>query len=149
MIFIPLASTCNFCVDRREETLDCFLSAREVACMVSKKATSYLRLINIEIEPWRVKISKWFIGARKPTFLGQLLWLFPMIITWRLWLHRCKAWMENAHESGESIWLAMQCWITHIVDGLQGMVPPRLNHIFSDLQVKSPTSSCLASLMLL
>lgn len=147
---IPLSSVCNYCVDRCEKALDHVLGTRVVACMVWKKqAASYLRLINIDKEPWRVKINRRFRGARKSTFLGQLLGLIPLIISWKLWLHRCKALMEDTLESGKSIWLAMRFWITHIVDELLDKTTSRFNHIFFYLQLKSIDSSHSASRMVL
>lgn len=72
-----------------------------------------------------------------------------MIITWRLWLRRCKAHLDDTHELGASIWLAVSCWIALIIDGLLGKLLSWLNVILSDLQVKSSVSMHPTSRMVL
>lgn len=47
--------------------------------------------------------------------------------------------MED-YELGGSVWLAVRCYITCIVDSLPGAIPSRFNHILSDLQVKYKSS---------
>lgn len=61
--------------------LDHALSIGEVARLVWKKTTSDLGLQNFKMEPWRVKINRWFIDARLSNFLGKIQGLIPILIT--------------------------------------------------------------------
>lgn len=70
---ILFVSTCNYCANRHEETFDHVISTGNVACMIWKKATYTLRTFNMESEPWRLKVNRWFQGAKISSFFGLLL----------------------------------------------------------------------------
>lgn len=48
--------------------------------------------------------------------------------------------MEDTYESGDSVYLAVRCWIARFVADLLGMIPSCFKHISSDLQVKQKSS---------
>lgn len=48
--------------------------------------------------------------------------------------------MEDTYESGDSLYLAMRCWIARFVADLLGTIPSCFKHILSDFQVKQKSS---------
>lgn len=79
-----------------------------------------LGIFNVEDEPWPVKNNRWFRGARKSTQKGKIIGLMPVIITWRLWLRRSKARVEEKQTPRDTVCLGVRHWLATIVDGMLG-----------------------------
>lgn len=90
---------------KKHKLLDHILSSRIVASMVWKKAASIMRAYNVEIKPLKIKIHRWFCDVKKSNLKGMLMGLFLVIISWRLWIQRCKAPMEDKMDPREMVWL--------------------------------------------
>lgn len=127
---------CNCCDQQRDESFDHVFSTGLVAT-IWKQVAWFLGIYNVEIEPWCVKINRWFNHAKQSSLISLLLGLLLIIITWRLWTQRSKARMEEKYDPIESIWLAIRYWTTQIVDGFFGHVHPKLIEMLSDLQFQS------------
>lgn len=69
---------------------------------------------------------------------SKLLGLLPVIIiTWRLWLHRCKARMEDKHNMGEVVWIAVKFWLAKkVADRMMGSMSTRANQILEEFELK-------------
>lgn len=52
---------------------------------------------------WKEKIEAWFRCAARSSQKGCLIGLMPSILTWSLWLWRCKVRMEGKENSVESL----------------------------------------------
>ncbi|KAF5464702.1 hypothetical protein F2P56_014758 [Juglans regia] len=69
--------------------------------------------------------------------MGTVIGLLPAVITWRLWLRRCKARMEGDQESGETVWLFVRSWLAKIVDGMKGALSYTDHNLLEELQVRT------------
>ncbi|KAG2411216.1 hypothetical protein I3760_Q020700 [Carya illinoinensis] len=122
MLGISIVLGCDCCVEKTDETLNHVLSTGLIAGMVWKRGASVFGIMNVENEPWRVKISRWYRVAKKSTQKGTVIGLLPAVITWRLWLRRCKARMDGEHELGEAMWLLVRSWLAKIASGVTGLL---------------------------
>ncbi|XP_040994289.1 uncharacterized protein LOC121240828 [Juglans microcarpa x Juglans regia] len=93
--------------------------------------------MNVDVEPWRVKISRWFRVAKTSTRKGTVIGLLLVIITWRLWLQRCKARMERDKESVEVVWLSMRSWLVIVANGVKRALSYTDQKLLEELQVRT------------
>lgn len=103
-IGIPPISSCNCCDQRKEENVDHILSIGTFACSKWRSAANTLGMFNVDAKNWKVKILRWFIGAHERTPVGVLVGVLPVVITWKLWMRRCKAHTEEVSEDLNSVW---------------------------------------------
>lgn len=66
-----------------------------------------MRVYNLDLEPWKVKVHRWLCGARKSNLKGMLMGLILVIIIWRLWI----ASMEDKRATSNMVWATIRFWI--------------------------------------
>lgn len=76
-----MASTCNYCMERKEQYLDHFLSTGLVANMVLKMAVMIMRVYNADLGLWKVDVYRWLRGEKSSNLKGTLMGLILVIIT--------------------------------------------------------------------
>ncbi|KAJ0029811.1 hypothetical protein Pint_13441 [Pistacia integerrima] len=111
---IPLASRCNFCTYGHTESLNHVLCNGSIAIKVWKTAAITLGITHVYGLSWWSTVMQWLDVFKKLSHRGVLLSLIPSIITWHLWMRRCKARMENSAESVANVWLVVKVWIRKI-----------------------------------
>ncbi|KAJ0081172.1 hypothetical protein Patl1_12356 [Pistacia atlantica] len=111
---ILLASRCNYCTHGHTESLNHVLCNGSIAAEVWKTAAITLGINHVYGLSWWSTVMQWFNVSKKSSHRGVLLDLILSIITWHLWMRRCKARMENLAESADNVWLAVKVWIRKI-----------------------------------
>lgn len=132
---ILIVSSCNWCWHIKEETLDIFMSTKNVATYVWKYAVALMCIFYVEGETWRMKVAQWFINARKTTLIGKIISSLPVIITWKLWLCRCKARMEDKHDSGVAVWTSVKHWLVKVTTGMTGSSSEKAIRILEEFRL--------------
>lgn len=99
------------------------LALGEVVKGTWDKCAAQLGLARHVYHTWREMVHYWFNKASNTTIKGQLLGIIPSIVTWHLWTHRCKARLENQHESMEEIWRSIKIWIVKVSEKLKVVKP--------------------------
>ncbi|KAG2685816.1 hypothetical protein I3760_10G143300 [Carya illinoinensis] len=115
---VALASRCDCCARGSLEMLDHVLCSGDVAKAVWEKATVTLGVRCMGFSSWRARVSAWFSCAKRSSQREILVGLIPSLITWRLWLRRCKARMESMYESLEAIWISVKFWLSQISENI-------------------------------
>ncbi|XP_042965908.1 uncharacterized protein LOC122299590 [Carya illinoinensis] len=101
---IPLASRCECCEHRCIEDQDHVLATGKVASDVWRRASILMGMPYDHRRPWKANMELWFRKASLSTQKGTLLGIVPVIITWSLWVWRCKARMEGKMQNGDRLW---------------------------------------------
>ncbi|XP_042952180.1 uncharacterized protein LOC122289263 [Carya illinoinensis] len=115
---IALVSRCDCYASGSLEALDHVLSSGKVARAVWEKAAVMLGVRCMGFSSWRARISAWFCCAKRCFQRGILVGLLPSLITWRMWLRRCKARMEATYESPEPVWISIKFWLSQVSDNI-------------------------------
>ncbi|KAF8413601.1 hypothetical protein HHK36_001593 [Tetracentron sinense] len=110
---IQLASKCGCCVFGQGESRDHVLSSSEFAGKMWALAEEALG-ISVVPHSWWSRVFQWWSYAKTSTTRGTLIGILPCVITWRLWLRRCKARMEGIQETVEGVWLAVKACLRNI-----------------------------------
>ncbi|KAF8406683.1 hypothetical protein HHK36_008774 [Tetracentron sinense] len=95
------------------ESRDHVLSSSEFAGKVWALAEEALG-ISVVPHSWWSRVFQWWSYAKNSTTRGTLIGILPCVITWRLWLRRCKARMEGIQETVEGVWLAVKACLRNI-----------------------------------
>ncbi|XP_042964784.1 uncharacterized protein LOC122299013 [Carya illinoinensis] len=118
-IGIPIVSKCNCCNHGAYEDLNHVLAEGDFAKSIWRKSALQVGMNVREGRSWKETIGSWFNTATKSSTMGNLIGIIPSIITWRLWLRRCKTRMEGSGESVEQVWRSIRFWITKIGEKLK------------------------------
>lgn len=139
---MPMASVCNYCVEKNKKTLDHVLSTGTVAKLVWKKAALTMRVFNVESKPCKIKINRQFCGAKSSFILNKMLSLLLVIISWRLWLRQCNTCLEDKHDNGETVWRSVRFKLSKVMDGLTFLVMSKVQQVLEAFQVKISELRC-------
>ncbi|XP_042952307.1 uncharacterized protein LOC122289402 [Carya illinoinensis] len=110
-IGIPLASKCDCCVHGAYENRDHVLANGDIAKEVWRITYAQMGLGRTTGTSWNQIVEEWFFTASKTSQLGHLLGIIPSIVTWSLWLRRCKARAEGVKDSAITVWYNIKTWI--------------------------------------
>ncbi|XP_042964656.1 uncharacterized protein LOC122298876 [Carya illinoinensis] len=94
---IPLVSRCECCTQGCVEDQDHVLVYGRIAADIWRWVSLQLGMPYDSQRSWRATMELWFRHATHSTQKGALLALIPIIVTWSLWVWRCKARMEVKH----------------------------------------------------
>lgn len=104
---ILIASSCNCCVNKTEETLNHVLSMGSI-CKYGMEESGigvwYYKHGSRALEGEDQQVVQ---NYKKINTEGNGNWFILVVIYWRIWLQCCKACMEDKQESGEAVWLAV------------------------------------------
>ncbi|KAK0580059.1 hypothetical protein LWI29_035797 [Acer saccharum] len=113
---ISMASACDCCVQRSQETIDHVLSVGDVAADIWCRASVVFGIPFQRVLPWKNRVTNWFYYARKSSIKGVLIGLLPCLITWCLWNRRCKARMEGVYQGADQIWRSVRYWVRSLAE---------------------------------
>lgn len=68
---------------------------------------------------WVQLVDMWSMKASKSSQMGQILGLLPVVITWLLWLRKCRARIEGRSETVNQVWMRLKHWIAKIGEKLK------------------------------
>ncbi|CAI9774666.1 unnamed protein product [Fraxinus pennsylvanica] len=108
---IAIASKCNCCLVGHDKNTDHVLSTGDFADEVWKKLSHYLGLQWRSKQGWWERVQLWCARAKRSTQLGCLLGMLPCLITWRLWVRRCRARMEGKNETVQEVVTSIKFWL--------------------------------------
>ncbi|KAK0581732.1 hypothetical protein LWI29_017271 [Acer saccharum] len=113
---ISMASACDCCVQRSQETIDHVLSVGDVAADIWRRASVIFGIPFQRVLPWKNRVTNWFYYARNSSIKGVLIGLLPCLITWCLWNRRCKARMEGVYQGADQIWRSVRYWVRSLAE---------------------------------
>ncbi|XP_022867657.1 uncharacterized protein LOC111387334 [Olea europaea var. sylvestris] len=108
---VAMVSRCNCCTTGHDEDANHVLSSREFVDEVWRKLSSKLGVRWREKQAWWDRINFWWARAKRSSQLRCLLGLIPCLVTWRLWIQRCRARMEEVYELVEDVVSSINFWL--------------------------------------
>lgn len=100
----------------------------------------------METESWRIKIHRWFCGAKNKNLKGTLIGVLPKIIIWRVWTRRCEAQMEDKMDPWAIVWLSVRLQKSKLVDS-HLYISPKEEQILEAFQVTPNVSITTVHIM--
>lgn len=115
---VAMVSRCNCCTTGHDEDANHVLSSGEFADEVWRKLSSKLGVRWQEKQAWWDRINIWWARAKRSSQLRCLLGLIPCLVTWRLWIQRCRARMEEVYEPVEDVVSSINFWLQHLAKNI-------------------------------
>lgn len=63
----------------------------------------------------------------------MLTGLLHVIISWRLWIRRCRARMDNIYEIIESVWLLIKHWTRNTNENMEKIESEKIQFIMDEI----------------
>lgn len=101
---IPMVSTCDYPLQRSQETINHIFSLGEVALEVWRCASVVLGILFQRDISWKNRMASWFHYAQKSSIKGMLIRLISCLITWCLWQRRWKTRIKGRNQSADHLW---------------------------------------------
>ncbi|KAG6660494.1 hypothetical protein CIPAW_03G110900 [Carya illinoinensis] len=100
---------------RGYEDVNHVLYASEFAQQIWRKCARRLGFPFREGSTWKDNMSLWFRCASRSSQVGVSWGVIPSMVTWRLWLRRCRVRAGERAESIEEIWQAIRFWVASLM----------------------------------
>lgn len=137
---VALTSACDCCVWKSGESLDHILCSGEVATKVWEFASTLLGIPCMRQMHWKARLLVWFRSSKKASVKGILTGLLPCLISWQLWMRRCKARMEGMQDSATRVWWSVKYWLRSLSGDLKASNSLSVQDMkfLQDLQIHLP-----------
>lgn len=71
--------------------MDHILSTGFLAYSIWRRVANTLGMFNVDSKNRKIKILIWFRGANERNLASVIVGILPIVITWKLWIRRCRA----------------------------------------------------------